>query len=89
MWIFIILICLLTLIASKVNSNQSVNSNEESGSSLQTISVMPIQLISNSSLNSSLMENQLQTQISLSNTSLLDLQNDNNTQQLQTRFRER
>jgi hypothetical protein len=35
------------------------------------------------------METQLQEQISLSNTSLMDLQNDNNTQQLQIRFRER
>jgi hypothetical protein len=90
MWVFII--SLFTLISSNVNSNQFVNSNEQSVSSLPTISVMPIQLINNinnSSLNSSLMETQLQEQISLSNTSLMDLQNDNNTQQLQIRFRER
>jgi ABC-type multidrug transport system permease subunit len=89
MWVFIVFTSLLTLISSNVNSNQFVNSNEQSVSSLPTISVMPIQLISNSSLNSSLMESQLQEQISLSNTSLMDLQNDNNTQQLQIRFRER
>ncbi len=90
MWVFIV--SLFTLISSNVNSNQFVNSNEQSVSSLPTISVMPIQLINNinnSSLNSSLMETQLQEQISLSNTSLMDLQNDNNTQQLQIRFRER
>jgi hypothetical protein len=89
MWVYIIFTSLLTLISSNVNSNQFVNSNEQSVSGLPTISVMPIQLISNSSLNSSLMESQLQEQISLSNTSLMDLQNDNNTQQLQIRFRER
>ena len=81
MWLLFIIISHL-LIVDSIDSNQSFNNIEHN-------LLNGLQMISNSSLNSSLMENPIQEQSLLSNTSLIDLQNDNNTQQLQLRFRER
>ena len=85
MWFYIIfsnILVLTTFQVFEVNCNQSVSNWEQN-------LLTGLQMISNNSLNSSLMESQIQDQNSLSNTSLTDLQNDNNTQRLQIRFRER
>ena len=81
MWFNVIVVC-ITLHIGGVPCSQSANTIDQN-------LLSGLQIITNSSLNGSLMENQLPEQTSLSNTSLLDLQNDNNTQQIQLRVRER